>query len=204
MNGIEQIRKQNQRTIVLLFLAFIIPVAAAYLVYLNMDHAGKTKNHGELIIPPRPLDSMKLTTLDARPFGGEQLRGNWHLVYISNGACEQLCRDRLSIMHQARVAQGKAMSRVGLLYIAMDKSAAAGLDGLTKDYSHLTVLAGEQLNINEAIKLFQTDNVYNIREDNLIYMVDPLGNLMMRYKKDVRLIGIIKDLEHLLKISQIG
>ncbi len=204
MSGTEEIKKQNQRTIIMLLLAFIVPVLAAWLVYINMGQVSKTRNYGELVIPPRPLDNFKLRTHDGKAFGFEQLKGNWHLIYIGNGPCAEACRNRLSIMHQTRMGQGQAMSRVRLVYIALDKSAIAGADHLQKDYARLTVLTGDQADITKTLKYFETDATYNIREDNLIFMVDPLGNLMMRYKKNVRLIGIIKDLEHLLKISQIG
>lgn len=204
MSSTEEIKKQNQKTIILLLLAFIAPVLAAYLVYINMGEVGKTRNNGELIMPPRPLNDLHLNTLQGRPFGFEQLKGNWHLVYIGNGPCDKACRDRLSMMHQTRMGQGKAMSRVRLLYIAADKSGTANSDKLRKDYARLTVLTGKKENITKTIQLFETDAATNIRAEHLIFMIDPLGNLMMRYKSDVRLIGIIKDLEHLLKISQIG
>ncbi|MDH5712295.1 MAG: hypothetical protein OEZ15_11640, partial [Gammaproteobacteria bacterium] len=100
--------------------------------------------------------------------------------------------------------QGKAMSRVGLIYIALDKNEAANAGSLKKEFARLTVLTGGQDDITKTLKLFETDAAINIKDGNLIFMLDPLGNLMMRYKKDVRLIGIIKDMEHLLKVSQIG
>jgi hypothetical protein len=37
-----------------------------------------------------------------------------------------------------------------------------------------------------------------------IYVVDPLGNLMMRYPEDPDPGRVIKDLERLLKLSRIG
>jgi cytochrome oxidase Cu insertion factor (SCO1/SenC/PrrC family) len=178
-------------------------VLAAWLVYLNMGEVSKTRNNGELITPARPLEKLQLKTSAGKPFGFEELKGTWHLVYIGQGPCATACQERLSTMHQTRMAQGSSMSRVRLLYLALDKL-PENADKLRKDYARLTILTGEQQNITKTIKLFETDATYNIREDHLIYMIDPLGNLMMRYKKDIRLIGIIKDLEHLLKYSQIG
>ena len=204
MLSTKEIQKQNQKTIILLLLAFIVPVLMAYLVYVNMGDVSKTRNNGELVIPPRPLESFSLQNESGQAFGFEQLKGNWNLVYIGNGKCAETCRDRLSIMHQSRIAQGKAMSRVGLIYIALDKNEAANAGSLKKEFARLTVLTGGQDDITKTLKLFETDAAINIKDGNLIFMLDPLGNLMMRYKKDVRLIGIIKDMEHLLKVSQIG
>lgn len=204
MSSSEEIKKQNQRTIILLLLAFLLPVVAAYIVYKNMDQAGKTRNNGSLILPARPLDKLKLTALDNTAFGIEQLKGKWHLIYLGKGPCTQACQDSLSKMHQSRLAQGKAMSRVRLLYIVADLSTVSDAERLTRDYARLNILSGNKTAIEEVIKLFQTPDTATVMESNKIYMVDPLGNLMMQYSADVRLIGVIKDLEHLLKISQIG
>lgn len=204
MNVNENLRKKNQRTLILMVLAFIVPVVAAYLVFINMDGSGKTNNYGDLIVPARPLVSFKLQTIEGKAFGLKQLKGNWHLIYIGNGACEQQCQDSLSKMHQTRMAQGKPMSRVRLLYLALDKKALVGMKELQGRYSHLTVITGKKAAISHAVKPFKTDNKHNIQDGGLIFMTDPLGNLMMRYEMDIRLIGMIKDLEHLLKVSQIG
>jgi len=203
MHGTEEIRKKNQRTIIMLVLAFIMPVVAAYLVYINMDKSGKTRNNGELVIPARPLETFKAQTITGTDFGIEQLKGNWHLLYIGSGACEQACNAALSKIHQTRLAQGKAMSRVHLLYLALDNNALQNAAELQKKYARLTVLSATQPELDAAVQLF-SDEKHNVREGGLIYMIDALGNLMMRYKTDTRLIGMIKDLEHLLKISQIG
>ena len=200
----EEIRKQNQRTIILLLLAFILPVVAAYIVYKNMDHAGKTRNNGTLVLPARPLDKLQLTGLDKAAFTVEQLKGNWHLIYLGKGPCNQVCLDSLSKMHQTRLAQGKAMSRVRLLYIVADMSKTGGMEKLSNDYARLSIVTGNKTTIDGVIKLFQTPHSPAVMESHQIYMVDPLGNLMMQYSREVPLIGLIKDLEHLLKISQIG
>lgn len=200
----EEIRTQNRRTIMLLLLAFLLPVISAYLVYKNMDHGIRTRNNGELIIPPRPLDGLKLSAPDHSAFSIEQLKGKWHLIYLGRGPCDQPCRDSLSKMHQARLAQGKAMSRVSLLYIAADEPQPADVDKLNRDYARLSIVSGDKPAIDAATKLFQTPASPAVMEGHQIYMVDPLGNLMMQYSRDVRLIGVIRDLEHLLKISQIG
>lgn len=200
----DEIRKTNQRTIIMLLAAFIVPVVAAYVVYINMDSVSKTRNYGELITPARPLVKLNLNTIDNKPYTIEQLKGNWHLVYLGKGACDKLCRDSLLKIHQTRLAQGKAMSRVRLLYIAANKPSQAEAETLLHDYSRLSVVTGNQASINEVIKLFQTQSGVNAMDSQQIYMIDPLGNLMMQYKNDTALIGIIKDLEHLLKISHVG
>ena len=204
MSSTEEIRKQNQRTIILLVVAFLLPVISAYIVYKNMDHGIQTKNNGVLVVPARPLDRIKLTTADHSAFTIEQLKGKWNLIYIGQGPCKQSCLDSLSKMHQTRLAQGSDMSRVRLLYIAADMPPPTVQEKLGRDYARLSVVSGDKAAIDAAVKLFQTADAPAVMEGHRIYMVDPLGNLMMQYPRDVRLIGVIKDLEHLLKISHIG
>ncbi|MDH5444350.1 MAG: SCO family protein [Gammaproteobacteria bacterium] len=204
MPSTEEIKKQNQKIIILLVMSFAIPIIAAYVVFFNMGEVTKTRNYGELITPARPLETLNLQTLKGQDFGFEALKGKWHLVYIGKGQCNDICQERLSTMHQTRMGQGSAMSRVRLVYIALGGIDSAVANNLTKSYSRLSVLSAKGQDQNKTIKLFQSDANTMIRDDHLIFIIDPLGNLMMRYKKDVRLIGIIKDLEHLLKVSRIG
>ena len=204
MSSIEEIKKKNQRTLIMLVLAFLAPVMAAYLIYLNMGKTSSTRNNGDLITPALPLTDFSLNSLDGKAFGMDELKGSWHLVYIGKGPCAEVCQNRLSTMHQTRMAQGSAMSRVRLLYISLDKPQVTESEKLLRDYARLTILNGDDAHLDKTLQQFTVGAVADIREDNLIFMVDPLGNLMMRYKKEIRLIGIIKDLEHLLKYSQIG
>lgn len=204
MNASEQTKNQNQKTLILLLLAFLGPVVAAYLVYVNMDQAGKTRNNGILITPARPLEKLRLTGADNKAFTIEQLKGKWYLIYFGKGPCEQTCRNSLSKMHQTRIAQGKAMSRVRLLYIVDDISQVNDKDKLSREFARLSIVSGNKASIEQAISLFQVQGQPAVMDSNQIFMVDPLGNLMMQYSEEVRLIGLIKDLEHLLKISQIG
>ncbi|MDH5409093.1 MAG: SCO family protein [Gammaproteobacteria bacterium] len=199
----DEIRKKNQRTIIMMVGAFILPVVIAYLVYIGSDFT-KTRNNGELITPPRPLTELKLTGIDNKAFSFEELKGNWHLVYIGNEHCDQVCQDILSKMHQTRMGQGKAMSRVDLIYIHPGKLNSPMAQKLTKSYSRLKILGYDASFSPVLNRLFGKAPQENVIKANRVYMIDPLGNLMMRYNHDARLIGIIKDLEHLLRISQVG
>lgn len=200
----ESITRQNRKTIVLLLLAFIAPAIIAWMQFKFEIFSSGTKNYGEFITPPIVLEQFNLTSVDGSPFTLKNIKRNWHLVYLGYGACKEKCRDRLSMMHQSRMAQGKGMSRVRLIYISMDEIEKGQAKELTSTYSRLSVLTGSDEQLKKIGSLFGAQAIKDIRTDNLIFMIDPLGNLMMKYKDDVRLIGIIKDLEHLLKVSQVG
>ncbi|MDH5180712.1 MAG: SCO family protein [Gammaproteobacteria bacterium] len=202
MSDVEQIRKQNQRTILMLLGAFILPLVLAWFVYLNTSGVHVTNNGGHLITPARPLQSLALTAEDGKPFGFSELKGKWHLVYIGNGACTEKCHAMLSKMHQVRMAQGKDMSRLDLLFITNNKAEQNNSAKLAGQYARLSVLYIEPGNAQQFTKLFSGAGNGGAKDN--IYVIDPLGNLMLQYTDAIALIGIIKDLTRLLKNSQIG
>lgn len=206
MSDLDQIRKKNQRTIILLVAAFALPYVIAKITFsvISESEDFDTKNYGELVTPARPLKTLALTSTDGKPFGYEQLKEKWHLVYLAKGPCNKKCNDSLSKLNQVRLAQGQAMSRVRLLYITDSQLPQDKINSLSKQYRTLTILTGDQKAMQEVSRLFFIKEGVHVMEDNRIYLIDTLGNLMMQYSSDIVLIGIIKDLEHLLKYSHIG
>ena len=204
MSDKPEIKKQNQRTLILLLAAFIIPVVGAYLMYLNVQSSGpgSTKNHGTLVRPARPITQVDLNTARGGKFGHKELTGKWTLVYLGQGECDEACQTNLAKMQQGRLAQGKEMVRIQLLYVMADKSAA--MDKLSEQYRPLMVVTGEQASISDFIGVFQLSSDEQVLHLQRVYMVDPRGNLMMRYENGFELSGLIKDLELLLKTSHIG
>lgn len=179
---------------------FLLPMLAAYL-YQPMGESG---NYGTLIQPPRPLNEFQMTALDGRVAGLDKLKGKWTLLYPGNGKCEEQCRSTLYIIERVRLTQGKNMDRVQSLYLApatIPESAVAdalveydGVQGYRVSGADLTAMAPG----------FDWEGVTASVEHERIYIVDPLGNLMMSYSGDAEPSGIKEDLERLLKVSQIG
>jgi len=199
-----EIKRRNQRTLILLLAAFLIPVFGAYLMYLNVQSSGpgSTKNHGTLVRPARPITPFELNTLSGDRFGQQQLTGKWTLVYLGQGECAEACRSNLAKMQQGRLAQGKEMVRIQLLYVVTSESAMMGT--LSEQYKPLMVVTGGQAPISDFTGVFQISSDEQVLDMQRVYLVDPLGNLMMRYENGFELSGLIKDLELLLKTSHIG
>jgi hypothetical protein len=159
-------------------LAPIILGTLAYLFHWAPGHAG---NYGELIAP---------RALSGPPF--DALRGKWLLVSFDAAACDAYCERKLYIMRQARRAQGKDMERVERLWLLTDASAPppellAAIEGTRAVRS-----------MGDSTRSFPGNPLDHI------YVVDPLGNLMMRFPRDPDPSRFIKDLERLLKYSRIG
>ena len=162
-------------------LVWVALVCAAPLVlgtaaYVLRWTPGTPSNYGELL-EPRPVP------------GVERLRGKWVLVMFDAGACDAYCEKKLYYLRQVRRAQGKDMDRVERLWVISDgaKPRAEILPGI--EGTRLGAVA---------------DNDFPGRAVDHIYLVDPLGNLMMRFPRDPDPSRMIKDLQRLLRYSRFG
>jgi cytochrome oxidase Cu insertion factor (SCO1/SenC/PrrC family) len=168
------------------------PVAASYLLYYFWPPA-RTVNYGELI-EPRPLPDIALALADGAPFRLSQLKGKWLLVSVDSGRCDANCDRKLLYMRQLRLTQGKDMERVERVWLISDDAtprteAVAAYEGTWQ------VRAG-----NALARLFPAQDT----PSEHIYLVDPLGNLMMRFPRDPDPRSMIKDLQRLLRASRVG
>lgn len=168
-------------TLVLIALVCAAPVVLATLAWYFEWSPGNPGNYGELL-PPRPLAGA--------PF--DRLRGKWVLVTFDRSACDAACEKKLYFMRQTRRAQGKEQGRIERLWLVTDDGRPraellAAIEG--------THLAPAPAALTGAFPGNRTEH---------IYLVDPQGNLMLRFPRDPDPKGIIKDLNRLLKYSRIG
>lgn len=172
-------KRKGRRTLLLLAAVCALPVVASYATYYLWQPDGRT-NYGELIEPrPMPLP----LAAAAAP-----AKGRWTLVYASEGPCDAACETALYYMRQVRTAQGEHMDRVERLWLRAGESPTApppAADGLIVADVGREALA----------KLPATERVL---------LVDPLGNLMLRFPADPDPKRMIRDLSRLLKYSRIG
>lgn len=189
----------------LVFLLFAAPVIAAWVWNANIERwrPTTTTNYGELITPVRPLGTLNLPQLDGKPLAKDFLRGKWTLVYIGPAACDNDCQKNLYVMRQVRLALNEKMDRVQRLWIISDAQAAPRLPVLLSDHPGLVVArppAAERTAVLDTFKLPAAAGPV----ENRIYIVDPLGNLMMRYPRRVDAKGVLKDIQRLLLTSWVG
>ena len=159
----------------------LAPVVAGWALYLSGWRPAATGNYGELI-PPRPLAGA--------PF--EALRGKWVLVMFDAAACDAYCEKKLYFMRQLRRTQGKDMERIERLWVVTDggkprPELLAAIEG--------TGIFSEKKSSGGAFPGEPVDH---------IYLVDPLGNLMLRFPRDPDPSKMVKDLQRLLKYSSFG
>ena len=162
---------------------FALPVLAGWIAYLTGWVPGTTSNYGTLI-QPRSLEAQSLAPL----------RGKWVLVQLDGAACDARCEKKLYYMRQVRRAQGREMNRVERLWIVTDSAALRP--------ELLAAIEGTRIARGEA-QLAATFPADGPVSDH-IFLVDPLGNLMLRFPRDPDPSKMVKDLERLLKYSGFG
>lgn len=196
--------RRGRGTLVALILLFAAPVLGAYLwwSFPGLRPAGRT-NHGDLIQPARPLQIAGLQTLDATPFGSERLKSKWTLVYFGRGPCESACRTNLYNMRQLRAALGKNTDRVQTLYVTAEAN-DRHLEAVQGEHPETVVVTGSGSALDALVSQFATEGVGPLSGEQRLYLVDPLGNLMMMFPDSLDPTKILKDLKRLLRVSQVG
>jgi len=201
----EQIRK-NKITMILLFAMFVAPIVfAVYIFNTNDADSYKTKNRGNLIRPAKELKNIELQFFeDKKPYKLVDQEHQWLMVFIGKGECNDECKRQLVVMRQTRLAQGGEFTRVNRMYLMLDEQSDQFMKEVKEYHPGLAVLNGTQAQIDNVISQFTLDDKIDVGKSNRIYIVDPIGNLMMYYEFDADASGIAKDLMRLLKASQMG
>lgn len=198
-------QRRSQLKLILLLLVFLLPVIAAYVMYKNPQwQPAKTKNYGVLYKPAVSINKFTLRTQDDKAFTLDNLRGKWSLIYIGTGSCDKPCEETLIKARDARWAQGTEATRINYYYLLTVDNFTGDVAKLLKAYPGLIMLHGNAEQRNELIRQFRTNNTVQPGSDNRLYLVDPIGNIVMHYPYGFRHIGLMEDLKYLLKWSQIG
>lgn len=197
-------RRKSRMMLIGILLIFAIPLGLAsiwlHLVRSSDGQLGDT-SRGELIRPAVPLEAFSLTTTEGA-FELDTVQGVWTLLYLPEGECAETCQQNLYHMRQVRLALNHRMDRVQRAVLAREQDQLP--ETLINEHPGLLVASGadpEQKNLIDQVSKAQTNMpVLN----DAIYLIDPFGNLMMRFAPDLPPKSMLKDIKHLLKVSRIG
>ena len=185
---------RGQVKLLLIAAVFATPVALSYATYYFWKPA-KIGNFGELLNPPVVLGDFVVRDEAGKTFAMKALGGKWLILHSDSGHCEAACLKKLQAMRRVHVALGKNQERVRRIALIDD--------GKPRDPTHHDGAEGLVWLDATGSELQKKLPALNSTR-NHIYLVDPLGNLFMRYSVDAEVKGIIKDLERVLKASKIG
>jgi len=191
-------RRLSGRLQMLLVLAVCAaPVIASYFTYYVV-RPGARSNYGELIDPQRPMPDLPLTTLDGKSVRASSLKGQWLLVTVSGGACDAACEKQLYLQRQLRETLGKEHDRVDKVWFITDDVAPRPevLAAVNPRGAEATVLKVPA----DALAAWLSPAAGQSMGSHF-YIVDPMGNWMMREPVDPDPKKVKRDLEKLLRAS---
>ena len=201
-------QKSGRWKLLAVVLVCAAPMIFSYLTYYVIKPTGRT-NYGTLIDPRQhPIPQLGSTTLDGKPSGLEAYKGKWIMLQVGKGECGAVCRKQLYTMRQLRLMQGKEMNRVERVWLVTDNTP---LDTtLMREFDGTRLLRAPAEPVTRWLPVEQGGDAANH-----LYLIDPLGNLMMRFpvdpdpagaeKRDAKHAAAIKkDISKLLRASAIG
>ena len=190
--------QRSTTTLWILLAISILPFIAAT-AYYQFGNFTQFSNNGEILKSLIDIQSLQLNNEDGQAIERESLTKKWRMILIVNKNCDKNCQISLYNMRQLNVALGKNYDRFRHMLIHtenMNKNFTSLLENKYKETLHAYT--------SEAVlnKVFK-DTGINIFS-NSIYIMDPTGNIMMRFDQNMNPKLILKDLNRLLKVSQIG
>jgi peroxiredoxin len=190
-------RKRGRWMLWLVLLVCASPMIASYFTFYVIKPE-KRNNYGTLIDQrAHPVPAMAATTLDGKPAALEQFKGKWVMLMAAPAACGDACRKQLYAMRQLRTMQGKEMERIERVWLITDKEPLDTIVIREFDGTHMLRADGQAV-----ANWLPADPGTGIADH--IYMIDPLGHLMMRFPKDPEPRKVHKDIYKLLKASSVG
>lgn len=197
--------RRQRRILIGVALVFFAPLALSFFLYYGKFwRPGGHVNAGELIDPARPLPALALPL--AAPGAGaaaqtnpQFLKHKWTFLYVQHGRCDDECGKRLYDTRQVRLALDREMDRVQRVFIG---------DGDCCDLQELRAAHPDLIAIRadpaDAPLLALLPERPGARNSHRVYVIDPLGNLMMFYPADAKAKGMLEDMKRLLRLSSIG
>ena len=174
----------------------VSPVIASYLAYYVIRPEGR-RNFGELINPQRPMPAIATQTLDGQTGELTALKNQWLLLSVAGGACDARCEENLYFQRQLRESLGREKDRIERVWLVNDVTAVRP--------ELLPALASSAvLRIAPAPLAEWLEPSAGKRLQDHLYLVDPMGNLMMRFPADMDAVAAAKaktDLDRLLRAS---
>jgi hypothetical protein len=193
--------------LLLVLLVCASPLIASYFTYYVIKPQSRT-NYGALIDPAaHPIPPLSTTTLDGRPVSLADFKGKWIMLKVGGSACEKACLEQMYAIRQLRSMQGKAMDRIERVWLITDREPLETI--VIRELDGMQMLRADPAQVAAWLPVAPDAPL-----DGAIWLVDPLGHLMMRFPavpatmpeadKLAHYAKVKKDIAKLLKASAIG
>ncbi len=198
-------QRRGRRQLLLLAALFFVPLAIAFWLYYGGSGwrpVGGT-NKGDLVDPAVPLPEVALVRPDGGTTATDFLRGKWTVAYLGDGACDERCRKALYLSRQTRIALNKDMDRVQRVFLATSPDIDPRF--IATEHPDLQLaLVGADEGSQALLAAFPALDGIAPAAAGRLYLIDPLGNLVLSYAASAPDKALLTDIKKLLKLSHIG
>ena len=193
--------KRNPYTVWFVVIAFIAPVVLAYIMFFFVD-VKSFVNHGEILNPIVHISSFKLKDENNEIIPQDDLTYKWRLISFVGKDCDEQCETRLFDTRQIHTLLAKDQHRLMRMFVHLEPAGDSLIKLIEQTHPNVIHVNGDADTIIDALGA-------NVREgagimNNETYIMDPMGNVMMRFTQDQPSKNFLYDLKKLLKASQIG
>lgn len=198
------LNERSNKTLWILLGSFLLPAILAYGYFFLGDRPDIASN-GSLISPVIDIETLGIRDDEGLVLSREALTPKWRMMFFAAASCNEVCQQQLFNMRQINIALGKNQDRVQHAVIHFEKADSGFQTLLSAEYENTIQLYTDKDKLliqsqAEADAPFAVD----MSDKSFIYLMDPLGNIMMRFPADLNPKLILKDIKKLLKISRIG
>lgn len=190
-------RTRNPYTLWFVVFSFVAPVVLAYFIFYFVD-VRSFNNHGELLNPIVEVASLGLMDEDGVVIPEKTLTYKWRFISFVGTECDEACNKRLYEGRQVHRALGKNAHRLLRVIVQLDAPSETLKALIAKEYSDALIMRANEAELQQVL-----GDSARLRENEL-YIMDPMGFIMMRFTQDQPSAEIKFDLRKLLKASQIG
>jgi cytochrome oxidase Cu insertion factor (SCO1/SenC/PrrC family) len=198
-------RRRGRRQLLLLASLFFVPLLLAFWLYYGGSGwrpAGGT-NKGDLINPAVPLPSVALAKPDGTRTPATFLQGKWTIAYVGDGACDERCHKALYLSRQTWISLNKDMDRVQRVFLATGPRVDTQFVA-TEHGDLLVAILGDDAASNSLLAKFPVPDGAAPAAAGRLYLIDPLGNLVLSYSAAAPDKALLTDVKKLLRLSHIG
>ena len=185
--------------LIALMALFLSPVVAAWLWKPDAF-----RNRGDLIDPPRPLTNVQMIAADGSSVDLNTFFGRWTYLFFVDADCNDSCMQLSDAIERVRLSQGKNNKRIRLIVVTLNPDSLPSLSEIRVAMPQTVVLALEPSKRERFLSQFISQTGALTQQPSKIFLVDPLGNLMMSYPVQSEATDLRKDISRLLRASRIG
>jgi hypothetical protein len=177
----------------LLLLVCASPVIASYFTYYVIRPEGR-RNYGELIDPQRPLPDLVAIDASGKEVPLTRLKDQWLFISVADSVCDDACQKHLFLQRQLRETLGKDKDRLDWVWLR------TGSRDLAEPLRQATA-AATVLHVDATALAAWLQPAPGHRLEEHLYVVDPIGNWMMRFPAQADPKQVKRDLDRLLRAS---